>query len=90
MEKKFFDEEAFRKIDKEKLEIISRMFNEMQKKNAEERLQCLFSYGMEMRSKGIQFTKEESAMMMDVLKNNMSEQEKAKIDMIAGLMKGMG
>ncbi len=89
METKFFNEEAFRKIDKEKLEIMSRMFNDMQKKNGEERIQCLFSYGMEMKSKGLQFTKAESEMMMEVLKTNMSAQEKAKLDMISGMMKNM-
>lgn len=89
METKFFNEDAFRKIDKQKLEIMSRMFNDMQKKSSEERIQCLFNYSMEMRSKGLQFTKEETGMLMEVLKTNMSEQEKTKLDMLAGMMKGM-
>lgn len=84
-----FDEEALRKIDKTKLELISRMFNDLQKKNSEERLQCLFTYGLEMRSKGLHFTKEESNMIIDMLKVNLSESEKAKIDMISGMLKNM-
>lgn len=89
MQTKIFDEEAFRKIDKEKLEIISKLFNDMQKKNADERLQVLFTYGMEMRSKGLSFTKEESGLLIELLKLNLSEEEKVKIDTIANLMKSM-
>lgn len=86
---KMFDEEAFRKIDKQKLEIISKLFNDMHKKNADERLQVLFTYGIEMRNKGLSFTKEESNLLIDLLKVNLSEQEKTKIDMISNMLKSM-
>lgn len=89
MNTKFFDEESFRKIDKEKLEIISKLFNDLNKKNADERLQVLFTYGMEMRSKGLSFTKEESSLLIELLKMNLSESEKAKIEVIANMMKSM-
>lgn len=89
MDTRMFDEETLRKIDKEKLEIISKLFNDLNKKNADERIQVLFTYGMEMRSRGLSFTKEESAILIDLLKVNLSEQEKIKLDMIASMLRGM-
>ena len=84
-----FNEEALRKIDKEKLEIISKLFKDLNKKSADERIQVLFTYGMEMKSRGLTFTKEESAILIDLLKVNLSEQEKSKLDMIANMLKSM-
>lgn len=89
MEVNFFSEDDLRKIDKNKLEIISRMLNDMQNKSGEERIQSLFSFSMEMRAKGLQFTKEESEILIEILKSNMSEREKAKMDMIAEMLKNM-
>lgn len=89
MDVKMFDEDAFRKIDKEKLEIITKLYNEMQNKNAEERMQILFTYGMEMKSKGIQFTNKESKLLIDLLKVNLPEKEKSKLDMLSKLIKNM-
>lgn len=89
VDSKMFNEETLRKIDKEKLEIISKLFNDLNKKNADERIQVLFTYGMEMKSRGLTFTKEESAILVDLLKVNLSEQEKAKLDMIANMLKSM-
>lgn len=89
MDSKMFNEEALRKIDKEKLEIISKLFNDLNKKSVDERIQVLFTYGMEMKSRGLTFTKEESAILIDLLKVNLSEQEKNKLDMIANMLKSM-
>jgi len=89
VDSKMFNEETLRKIDKEKLEIISKLFNDLNKKSADERIQVLFTYGMEMKSRGLTFTKEESAILVDLLKVNLSEQEKAKLDMIATMLKSM-
>jgi hypothetical protein len=89
VDSKMFNEEVLRKIDKEKLEIISKLFNDLNKKSADERIQVLFTYGMEMKSRGLTFTKEESAILVDLLKVNLSEQEKAKLDMIATMLKSM-
>lgn len=89
MDTKMFNEEALRKIDKEKLELISKLFADLNKKSADERIQVLFTYGMEMKSRGLSFTKEESAILIDLLKVNLSEQEKSKLDMIASMLKNM-
>jgi len=84
-----FDEETIRKIDKQKLEIISKMLTDMKNKNADEKLQVLFTYGMEMKCKGLSFTKEESALLISMLKVNLSPQEKEKMDAIANILKAM-
>jgi hypothetical protein len=85
-----FDEEMFKKIEKEKLKIIVRMFNEMEGKNANDRIQIMFTYGLDMKSKGLYFTREESSLLMDILKTNLSENEKNKIDSIAKMLKNLG
>lgn len=81
-----FNEEAFKKLDKEKLEFITKMFNDMYHKNADERLQILFTYGMEMRSKGIRFTKDETALLLDLFKVNLSKKDREKLEILSSLM----
>jgi hypothetical protein len=84
-----FTEEQIRKIDKQKLEMIARMFNDMNKASSEERLQILFTYGIEMRSKGLRFSTEESTLLINVLKENLPDEEKEKMDLIVNLLKNM-
>lgn len=86
---KMFDEEAFKKIDKDKLKIIVRMFNEMQGKDANDRIKIMFTYGLEMKNKGLSFTREEANLLMEVLKTNLSDKEKSKIDAMANILKSL-
>lgn len=83
------DEEMLKKIEKPKLELILKMLNDMNGKNAEEKLQILFTYGMEIKTKGLSFTLEESSLLVNILKTNLSPSEKEKMDRIINVLDGM-
>lgn len=89
MDTKIFNEDSLRKIDKKKLEIIARLAQDMQNMNGDERMQALFTYGLEMRSKGMFFTKEETSLLIDLLKINLTEDDKVKLDRISLMLNNM-
>lgn len=61
----------------------------MQNMNGDERIQTLFTYGLEMRSKGLFFTKEETNLLIDLLKINLTDDDKAKLDRISIMLNSM-
>ena len=81
---------AFRNIDPEKLKILVQMLNEINNNpNVEQKMQVMMAYGMKMKQQGLQFSKEESAIIMDSMKQNLSPQEQQKIDMMQKMMSMM-
>nr|WP_132282716.1 hypothetical protein [Natranaerovirga hydrolytica]TCK92861.1 hypothetical protein EDC19_2017 [Natranaerovirga hydrolytica] len=83
------NQEAFKNIDPRKLSFLNEMFQEMGTKNAEQKIQLLFSYGMKMKQMGLQFTDDETKVIMETLKDNLTPEEKNKIDMMMNMMNMM-
>lgn len=83
------DEEMIKKIEKPKLELILKMLNDMNGKSAEEKLQILFTYGMEIKTKGLSFTLEESSLLVNILKASLSPSEKEKLNRIINVLDSM-
>lgn len=83
------DEEMLKRIEKPKLELILKMLNDMNGKNTEEKLQILFTYGMEIKTKGLSFTLEESSLLVNILKSNLPPSEKEKMDRIFSILDSM-
>lgn len=81
--------EAFKNIDPKKLKIMVDMLNEMNGKSMEQKVQVLFSYGVKMKDKGLQFTKQESEIIISSMKNNLTSAEKTKLDMVIKMMEMM-
>lgn len=81
--------EAFKNIDPKKLKIMVDMLNEMNGKSMEQKVQVLFSYGVKMKDKGLQFTKQESEIIINSMKNNLTSAEKTKLDMVIKMMEMM-
>lgn len=81
--------EAFNNVDPQKLKMLVEMFNEMGSKTAEQKIQVLFAYGMKMKQMGLNFTPNESRIIMESLKENLTTAEKNKLDMMVKMMEMM-
>lgn len=89
MNKKYeqlLEKDAFRNIDPKKREMITEMLELMEGKSSEQKLQIMLAYGMSMQNKGLQLTMQESQLIMDALKENLSQQEQQKLDMMMNMM----
>lgn len=80
---------AFKNVDPKKLKVLEEMFTEMGTKPIEQKMQILLTYGMKMKQMGLQFTSEESKVIMDSMKENLSPQERNKVDMMIKMMNSM-
>lgn len=83
---KLFEKDAFRNIDPQKKEMLLEMLELMENKSSEQKLQIMLAYGMSMQTKGLQLTMQESQALMDALKENLSQQEQQKLDMMINMM----
>ncbi|TCT15342.1 hypothetical protein EDC18_10346 [Natranaerovirga pectinivora] len=86
MSSNILNNEAFRNIDPRKLQVLVEMFNEMGSKPTDQKIQVLFSYGMKMKQMGLQFTTNETNLIMNSLKEGLSPAERNKIDMMINMM----
>jgi hypothetical protein len=76
-------------ISPQKLKIMVDMLNDMTDKPMEQKVQVLFSYGVKMKQKGLQFTKQESSIIIDSMKNNLSTKDQDKLDLVVTMMEMM-
>jgi hypothetical protein len=83
------NDDAFKDISPKKLKIMVDMLNDMSGKPMEQKVQVLFSYGVKMKQSGLQFTKQESSLIVDTMKNNLSTSDKNKLDMVVKMMEMM-
>ncbi|GMQ61295.1 MULTISPECIES: hypothetical protein [Vallitalea] len=83
------NDEAFKDISPQKLKIMVDMLNDMTGKPMEQKVRVLFSYGVKMKQKGLQFTKQESSLIIDSMKSNLSPTDRNKLDMVVTMMEMM-
>lgn len=83
------NDDAFKNISPQKLKLMVDMLNDMTGKSMEQKVQVLFSYGVQMKQKGLHFTKQESTLIIDSMKNNLSESDRNKLDMVVTMMEMM-
>lgn len=83
------DNEAFRNIDPRKLKLLIEMFNQMNNTTVEQKMQTLFTYGYKMKQMGLQFTPQETKVIMNSLKENLTPAEKTKIETMEKIMQMM-
>ena len=81
--------DAFKNISPQKLKLMVDMLNDMNEKSMEQKIQVLFSYGVKMKQMGLQFTPQESSLIIDSMKNNLSSAEQKKLDMVIKMMEMM-
>ena len=76
-------------ISPEKLNFLMQFANQNQSGNAKEMSSELSHASSTAKKEGIEFSENERDMMINILKQNMSEEERKKTDMILSLMKNM-
>ncbi len=76
-------------IPPEKLNFLLQFANQQHSGNAREMASELTKAASTAKSEGIEFSETERDLMIDILKQNMSEEERKKTDMLLNLMKNM-
>ena len=76
-------------ISPEKLKFLMQFENQNHSGNAKEMASELSKAANNKKKEGIEFSENERDMMINILKQNMSEEERKKTDMILSLMKNM-
>ena len=76
-------------ISPEKLNFLMQFANQNHSGNAKEMASELSQAASTAKKEGIEFSENERDMMINILKQNMSEEERKKTDMILSLMKNM-
>jgi hypothetical protein len=83
------NDDTFKDISPQKLKIMVDMLNDMTGKPMEQKVRVLFSYGVKMKQNGLQFTKQESSLIIDSMKSNLSPTDRNKLDMVVTMMEMM-
>ncbi len=76
-------------ISPEKINFLMQFANQQHSGNAKEMASELNQAASSAKSNGIEFSDSERDFMIDILKQNMSEEERKKTDMLVSLMKNM-
>lgn len=86
MSSNIFQNPVFQNLSPEKLQFLME-FHEMQKPdNANQAAPFFMQTLKQAKNKGIQFTPDESTLLIEILKQNMSEADQKKADMIMQMM----
>lgn len=73
-------------IDAKKMKLINEFISLSQGRSADEILPLLLAISKKSKQMGLTFTKEETLTLVNQLKNNLPENEKARVDMIINMM----
>lgn len=74
------------KIDPKKLEIMELLVNQCKGKSLELILPDLMAASSRLSEQGLSFTNEETAIIIDALKEGMNPVEQQRVDMLRGLI----
>ncbi len=90
MEQDFFkNNEKFSGISPEKLEFLMKFASQNKSGNAKEMSNMILGAVNNAKQEGISFTPNETDLIIEILKQNMSPEEQRKADQILMLMRGM-
>lgn len=88
MDNQFFqNNSAFQNLSPEKLQFLMNFANMKKPSQMQEMLPFLFASMNRARKENIQFTPTESDLLIEILKQNMSPEECAKVDKVLELIK---
>lgn len=77
---------SLQKIDPKKLQIMELLVTQCKGKPMELILPDLMTASSRLSEQGLSFTNEETAIIIDALKEGMSPQEQQRVDMLRGLI----
>ena len=82
----FFSTPEFQKLHPLKKQIIMEIAKNGQNQSVESMIPKIMSINMELSRRNLNFTKSESRLMINILTQDMSAADKAKIDMVMSMM----
>lgn len=80
---------ALKKMDSKKLQWLEALAAQTGKQNPDNLLPFLLAVNANAQKRGIQFTDEETDVILCVLKENMTPQEQKKVDSLRKMLAGM-
>ena len=75
----FYESTAFSRLAPAKATLIREMVDMMENKSTNEKMQIMISYGFRMKNNGLTLTSEESSLLLNALQQNLSPQERQKM-----------
>ena len=76
-----------KQVDPLKLKIIQEIATKSRGKSVEEMLPQIMKVNQELQARNISFSKEETALLMDVIEQSLPAKDKMKFNMLKGFMK---
>lgn len=86
MDFSFLNHESLKNMNPKKVQILKELAEKTEGKADKEIASLLLETMKKMQKENLTFTKEESAVMMEILTRNMSPAERAKVDMMKKMM----
>ncbi len=83
----FENDPRLRNVDPTKLRIIKEIAHRSQNQSVEQMLPQIMKINQELQARGISFSREETAVLMDVLEESLPPKDKMKFNMLKGFMK---
>lgn len=77
-------------ISPEKLDFLLHFAGENKDKNPKDMIPLFLAASAAAKKKGMTFSSTESALILEIMKQNMNEEEKKKVDMIVNLFQKKG
>lgn len=74
-------------VDPLKLKIIQEIAEKSKSKSVEEMLPQIMKINQELQARNISFSKEETALLMDIIEKSLPPKDKMKFNMLKGFMK---
>ncbi len=79
-----FHTPEFQRLNPLKQQIIKEVANSSQNASIETMLPKIMSINKELSRRNLNFTKDETALLINILKEGMSKEEQSKVDMLMG------
>ena len=79
----FLNGPEFLSLAPAKQKFLREMVTMMEGRQLNEKVQIILSYGFRMQNQGLTLTAQESSMLMNVLQQGLSQEEKARFEQIA-------
>ena len=82
----FYEDPRFCRLDQRKQKILSEIAEKSSRYSMEELLPQILQINQELNRRNMNFTKEESALLMDIIEESLSPAEKQKFNMVKGFL----
>lgn len=90
MDLSFLNHEALQGMDPRKIKILQELSLQMEGKSMKQMAPVLTKTLERMRREGLEFTREESDLLMQILMQGMSKEERQKVERMKAYMKNKG